>query len=201
MRGDSAVEQILKRSIFTGQGRHHIHRMYHTAESGWAVYAQSYKEAADHLVNEMDSGDEIEVYALMFLYRHSLELKIKHRVARMSQHLGDESVRFGEGHNLEKIWGEFRRLWDVLAEDSSDDSDVQGPFADISDRVAEFVRLDKFSTELRYPVQKDGSPTMGGLLKGGAVAVVDVYQLGLVVDAIFAVLDGAGDWLEARRTG
>lgn len=192
------IEQILKQSIFTGHGRHHIHRMYQTPESGWSAYANSYKEAADHLVNDVDSGEEIEIYAIMFLYRHALELKIKHRLQKMSEFRDIQSSHVSTGHDLKRLWDEYRSTWKMLAEDSSDEAEVQQPFADISERIADFGRLDEPSPELRYPTATDGTPTMTGTLKDEAAVVVDIYRVGSVIEAIFKVLDGVGDWLDAR---
>ena len=198
MDNELDIEQTLKQSIFTGYGRHYIHKMYQTPDSGWSVYANSYKEAADHLVNDMDDGDIIEVYAIMFLYRHALELKIKHHLQKMSEYRDIQNAHVCAGHALVGLWDEYRRIWEMLADDPSDEADVRRPLADVSERIGEFARLDESSTELRYPTARDGTPTMAGTLKDDAAIVVDIYQIGLVVQAIFAVLDSAGDWLEYR---
>ena len=198
MDNELDIEQILKQSIFTGHGRHYIHKMYQTPDSGWSVYANSYKEAADHLVNDMDDGDIVEVYAIMFLYRHALELEIKHHLQKMFEYRYTQNAHVSAGHALVGLWDEYRRTWEMLAEDPSDEAKVQQTFTDVSERTGEFARLDESSTELRYPTARDGTPTMAGMLKDEAAIVVDIYQMGLVVQAIFAVLDNAGDWLEYR---
>ena len=192
------IEQILKQSIFTGYGRHYIHRGYQTPEFGWSAYANSYKEAADHLVNDMGSGEEIEIYAIVFLYRHALELKIKHHLQKMSEYRDIQSSHVSAGHDLVGLWGEYRRTWKMLAEDPSDEAEVHRLFADVSERAGDFARLDESSTELRYPIKRDGTPTMAAVLGKESAVVFDVYQVGLLVTAIFRLLDSAGYWLDER---
>src|SRR3989344_8523683 len=68
----------------------------------YITYARGYFRAAEKLNENLfkDSGFEIDffIYPLLYLYRHSLELYIKHILNVM------ERNKDVSGHNLHKLW-------------------------------------------------------------------------------------------------
>lgn len=116
---------------------------------GWYVYAESYREAAQVLVQEVTERRglvDLLVYPIVYTYRHYLELSMKHLIS--SGHaLLDEHRDFAESHDLSKLWRDCR---DVLARvpppPSKDD------LAAVDEKISELSTLDPGSMSFRYPV-------------------------------------------------
>ena len=67
----------------------------------------------------------------------------------------------------------------------------------VAERFGELHDLDKRSAGLRYPLERNRSSSMQEILGEESAAVVDLEQLGMVVEAMTMVLDGTGNWLES----
>ena len=67
----------------------------------------------------------------------------------------------------------------------------------MAERLGELRGLDKGSASLRYPLERDRSPSMQQILGGEAAAVVNLERIGMLAEAMTTVLDGTGDWLES----
>ncbi len=197
------VVEALKAPILHGGGRHYIHAMYHADWDSfpWYLYAHSYKSAADYLVSNQEHIDKNAHYAIMFLYRHSLELKIKEHIFRIDEYLDkDEPGNFKE-HRLGVLYDEYRNgLGEVIDIFGLDRDEILEHDSSVADRIAEFDRLDQSSADLRYPVTKRRTSSMENILQNDSAAVVDLVQIALAVDAVSTWIDATGDVLEEAHT-
>ena len=197
MEWKDAVD-VLRTSILYGGGRHYIHAMSHFDNDSfpWYLYAHSYQSVADFLVSNLDEVDENAHYAIMFLYRHSLELKLKEHIFKLDQHLDSDCPGNLSEHDLVVLWDEYRARRDAVIECMGLDRDeAVEQDAPIAERLGELRDLDKRSAGLRYPLERDRSSSMQEVLGEESAAVVDLEQFGMAVEAMTMVLDGTGDWL------
>ena len=155
---------------------------YIPSGSQWSWYAEGYRRAADLLVESLDETScevDILLYPVVFLYRHYLELRLKELLLLSSSYLDEPVVEVPPQHNLLKLWAEVRPKLDKV-----------WPEAEYHDHVGDILRqfceIDAGSYAFRYPLRKDGTPTLA--------AVGDHINLGRVKDAIAgvaSVLDGS----------
>ena len=119
-------------------------------EPDWGLYVLGYREAADSIVDQaQEFGVDLLVYPVMFLYRHYLEISLKHILIVLRRYF-EESSNFPGHHRLDKLWGEVRSLmekeWNTTAHMADYDA--------IEARIIEFHEVDKSSFSFRYPVTK-----------------------------------------------
>ncbi|MXX18022.1 MAG: hypothetical protein F4X03_12895 [Dehalococcoidia bacterium] len=194
-----AVE-VLRAPLLYGGGRHYIHAMYHFDWDSfpWYLYAHSYQSAADFLVSNLDEVDKNAHYAIMFLYRHSLEIKLKEHIFKLDQYLDSDNPGNLKDHNLATLWGEYQSkrstVVDLFGLSDEGEFDHDDP---VIERLRELGMLDEKSTGLRYPLGRDRSSSMQQVLGEDVVAVVDLVRVGTMVEAMTTVLDATGDWLES----
>lgn len=199
MKWQEAVD-VLSTPVLDGGGQHYIHEMYHLDGDSfpWYLYAHSYQSAADFLVSNLEDIDANAHYAVMFLYRHALELKLKEHIFKLDLHLDSDSPGNLRDHDLAALWGEYRDKRDAVVECFGlDHEEACGQDAAMAERLGELRELDKGSASLRYPLERDRSPSMQQILGGGAAAVVNLERIGMLAEAMTTVLDGTGDWLES----
>ena len=119
-----------------------------------------YKDAADMVVEraiESKRGMDTLVYPVAFLYRHYLELCLKELVIHGEQLL-DKVDSLKHVHRIDLLWKTVRKLLEVVWPDgSSDDLDA------VENCICEFCQFDSQSMSFRYPITKDGTPTLLGL--------------------------------------
>jgi hypothetical protein len=117
----------------------------------WLGYAEGYRRAAGRLVQQYVTGGFNEDhsyigYPVAFLYRHALELRIKH-VLLLGNALIGSPLDFTDRHDLVGLWSEceavLRQLWSA-----GQDED----FAAITDQIAQFSEVDPDGFRFRYPV-------------------------------------------------
>ncbi len=199
MEWKEAVD-VLRTPILHGGGRHYIHAMSHFDGDSfpWYLYAHSYQSAADFLVSNLGDVDENAHYAILFLYRHSLELKLKEHIFKLDQHLDSDCPGNLSEHDLVVLWDEYLAKRGAVSERLGLDRDEAGEQdAPIAERLGELRGLDRKSAGLRYPLERDRSSSMQGVLGEESAVVVDLEQFGMLVGAMTTVLDGIGDWLES----
>lgn len=190
--------EALQHSIFHGGGQYVVYKGDQTTLDGygWYLYANTYKDAADCLVNEEYWREHKHPCAIAFLYRQAVELEIKYGIHKFNILLEKNEMEDIYGHNLQSLWetflvrrGDFVRNF-RMGEGGSEELHSAGV------RLEEIASFDPNSEDSRYPVARDGESTMKGILKEGSVEIVDLYQMGLVVQAIFNVLSGTVDFWE-----
>ena len=186
------LHENLKASIFD-EGSSWRHNAF--IEADWGMYAMSYKSAADLLVEQsMEYGVDALVYAVMFLYRHYLEIRIKDVVLALRAYF-DKPYKAPYGHDLMALWNQLRELmeceWDTAKDLLAYDA--------MGARIDEFHRVDQTSQSFRYPVTKDGVPSLGELAdsQGRIRPVINLIQVKWVVDNMAILLEGTIDMADA----
>ncbi len=117
---------------------------------------------------------------------------------KLDQHLDSDCPGNLSEHDLVVLWDEYLSRRDAAVERLGLDRDEAGEQdAPIAERLGELRDLDRKSTGLRYPLERDRSSSMRGLLGEESAAAVDLEQFGLAVGAMTMVLDGIGDWIES----
>ncbi len=163
------------------------HNVYLHAGS-WDAYAESYKRAADQLVQDVVEGrlvrSEADFVALpvIFLYRQSLELRLK----ELATEYGGVPVSQVNTHTLSTVWRHVRPLLEAHF-GASEYDDI------IENRVKEWDDLDPGSYAFRYPVKKSGEPFRS------TNENVDLRQLQEIMAGIASYLDGASTGLYEHR--
>lgn len=129
-------------------------------KTGWDSYAMAYKIAADRLVDDQQRGPISELYQvfpIMFLYRHYLELKLKEILRVLLDWDGRRHDQIPHIHELPKLWKEVRHLLEKfdngMTEHSGDACLEEGAaiYNAIEKRVKEFDDIDPGSFNFRYP--------------------------------------------------
>jgi hypothetical protein len=130
----------------------------------FGVYAKGYRMAADQLASALLNAprfSDYEAYPVVFLYRHALELSLKHIVysaATLAKYTFTEDVEdsLKNWHNLEGLA--------QVAEDSifkvvPGDRSLKELFLEIAKTCRDFSTLDPDSYSFRYPIKRDGKPS------------------------------------------
>jgi hypothetical protein len=152
------------------------------SSSGWSLYATGYKEAADALVakvEEHSTNQDTFVYPVLFLYRQYLELQLKMMV-RTLRHLLDGGRDFPSGHRIDGLWSEADRLLRRAFPTES-----KAELAETGRLIREFANVDPLSTAFRYPVDKEGSPSLPG------IRYINLRNVRDVMAKVATLLDGA----------
>jgi hypothetical protein len=134
----------------------------------------------------------IRIYPIAFLYRHYLELRLKELITAGQQFL-DQPPDLQHVHRLDRLWTScqsvLRKVW------------PQGSKADlevVEACINELCRIDADSMSFRYPVLKDGKPTLAGMGR------VSIRNLRDVIERISSLLEGSSisisEYLDAKRS-
>lgn len=152
------------------------------SSSGWSLYASGYREAADALVANVEqtsSSQDTFVYPVLFLYRQYLELQLK-IMLRTLRHLHDIGRDFPKSHKIDALWDETQKLLiQSFPEQPADEVIETGRL------IHEFAKVDPLSTAFRYPVDKDGNPSLPG------IRYINLRNIREVMAKIAMLLDGA----------
>lgn len=159
------------------------HRNAYLYAGSWDAYAESYKRAADQLVDDVVNGRairaEVDFLALptIFLYRQYLELRLKELAQAGSQYCEVPTPNIIT-HNLITLWRSVRPLLENVF-GHSDHYDI------IEGRLQEFNAVDPGSDAFRYPENRSGQPSLA------ANENVDLGQMRDIIAGISSILDGA----------
>ncbi len=127
---------------------------------GLLAYAESYKQAADAVVETIErtrQGADLMGYAVLFLYRHYVELMLKGLI-RMGRRIERGSWDYPRNeHGINKLWQECR----PMLERQFPEGDKSATDA-VERCVKELCRIDPNGEVSRYPEHKDGRPTVQG---------------------------------------
>jgi len=148
----------------------------------WDWYASGYKHAGDvlvqHVIDTRDHRDTL-VFPIVFNYRQYLELRLKELIV-VGRTLSDEAGEFPPTHNLRTLWDTCRV---IIAQ--SDVGATDADFDAIDDAITQFCAADSGSDSFRYPVDRDGNPSIPDHLR-----VINLRQLRDRVDALATFLEG-----------
>lgn len=129
-------------------------------EFDWDRHTYEYKTAADILVEhfESEAKHDLQVYPIMFLYRHYLELAIKILIIKSRKYHQniepEESIRSfskNDGHNLVNLWDKFLSI-------SAPEKRTE--LKQITRLIGELCKLDSGSYAFRYPTNPNGGPSI-----------------------------------------
>jgi len=138
--------------------------------SGWdsvadfSVLAKGYASAAERAVESWNGRGsrrtDLEAYPILFLYRHALELSIKHVLYRAFElsryHLpGEIEEKLQNDHNLQRVWQVVSKTLNMLSPNNELMRSVEEA---ISRTCAELSELDPGSYTFRYPIDRNGKP-------------------------------------------
>ena len=160
----------------------------------WHEYALAYKISADRLVDNLRRGPVSELYQvfpIMFLYRHSLELKLKEILRILLDWDGRQDEKIRRTHSLRQLWDETRPLLEKCDErvigkvDESHRAEGVEIFGAIGLRVKEFDEMDPNPQNFRYPEDVEAKPSQPKLLERH-----EIRHVKEVVNALDMNLDG-----------
>jgi len=116
----------------------------------FSEHADGFKHAADLLVENLRRERNSLVYPVCYLYRHCLELWLKHLIAMLGVYL--EQDFFGEKlgtHDLAKLWDVCRSgLEEVMPSLSKEN------LSEVEECINALASFDKDGEIFRYPVNK-----------------------------------------------
>ena len=170
-------------------------------EPEWGAYVLGYREAADSIVENVEElGVDLLAYPVMFLYRHFLEIGLKHDLIVLKRYFR-EQVEFPPHHRLDILWQEVRSLmekeWNTASHTEYYDA--------IEDRIKEFQQIDQESYAFRYPVTKQNTSSLTGVpdVYGKGMAIINLMQVKEVVYEMAKFIEGTinmvADHEDARR--
>ncbi len=173
----------------------------------WEHYINGFRTAADNLaaLTENDRRAGNLVYPTMFFYRHYLELRIKQLILGF-QELMELPAKIPMDHRLLVLWKKVRELEQraILSGDWNSEENFD-KYPEIEEQIREFDKMDQGSDEFRYPVDKNGAPTLrrqkeDARKKAGTnIEVPPDFNLSRVRDKIketTLALDGAIDMID-----
>jgi len=137
-----------------------------TAELDWfgmgtqAAYASGYSRAAGRLIEDAAEGrllfhpDNL-LYPIVFLFRHSIEIRLKLVIAAASHFLtsGIDFDRLHSTHSLHSLWNRAKELVQEARPDS-----VDLPFGDAERILLQLHEKDPGGVAFRYSLTKEGKP-------------------------------------------
>lgn len=171
--------------------------------SGYDYIPTSFKEAADKIVNNLESGKstmhaDIFFFPVCYLYRHSIELELKN-IIEIGVRLGilsdDKKHKELQGsHSLHPLWNRAEvALKEFYAGDPPEDLNAAGCL------VQQFHEIDKTGQSFRYSTTKTGESTLDNAPKS-----VDLANLRDKIDGLYnfltATQHGMGEALDNMDT-
>jgi hypothetical protein len=155
---------------------------------GFCFYADSYKEAADLVVEAVESGEakpDRVCYAVLYLYHHCLELTLKGIILLQCQYEGTERTYGKSEHNIEKLWDLCR----PILEEAFPGGEKQETDA-VERCIRQFASVDRSGELVRYPV------TQGGNLSFQNAMQLNLRNLREVMTRIVTFLSASYDALD-----
>lgn len=122
------------------------------------AYAEGYKKAADIVVEAVTAADQEHrstrdyvVYPVVFLYRHYVELRLK-EIILVGNRLYDLNQGLPKHHKIDDLWKHARGILNRTS--SNQDLDIA------ENCINEFATIDRDSGSFRYPVNREGKPSI-----------------------------------------
>jgi hypothetical protein len=154
-----------------------------------SIFSMAFKEAGDKIVKEIIRDDDCmpaDIYFMpvAYLYRHSLELKLK-EIIRLGcdlklLELKDKPSSVLEAHELHPLWNYVRKIIEGYWPDNEKcDLNAAGRI------IQEFHNIDRSGQNLRYSKSRNGNYTLRDMPES-----VELTHLQDVFEAVFNFLDG-----------
>jgi hypothetical protein len=157
------------------------------------VIASGYREAAEALVDhvlQIGYHEDFLVYPVMFLFRQSVELRLK-QIAVASSRLAGTSPPLKDvlgRHELDPIWRICRESVERLE---------GGPVSDLDNAERTLAKLtwaDRASFSFRYAADKSGEPLIPNELEA-----IDLARVRSVMAGVLNLLDGIRDFIDVMQ--
>ena len=148
------------------------------------TYAGSYKDAADAVLETIElqrRGADSMVYAVMFLYRHYVELMLKGLI-QLGESLDGTRAEYPKIHNIERLWNKCR----PLIERAFPDGDTAAVEA-VDHCMKEMAAMDPDAEAFRFPDNIRGKPTKH------TKPLLGLRNVRNVMEKIAGLLDGSYD--------
>jgi len=198
MKHTDLVLRIEKNRVVTGDGRDdlfgpredwNLNACLNFSADEWDLYAQGFRRAAERICKAVieSRGDKIDslVYPVLSLYRHYLELRIKHIVSLSHELLG----RPGSpplNHKLPGIWATAEENLAIVAAEL-DSRDI----ARVRIALTAFQKLDPHATAFRYPIDKKGDQSLPNIMHINLGRVFEeLSAVGDILDFVYFTVDG-----------
>lgn len=159
----------------------------------WVGYAEGYRRAADVLVQHAsDTRSDLDflIYPIVFLYRQSLEVSLKHLLFEGSRLLDNKAIIWTR-HPLVPLWQRCRAIIEqVWPEGPKQDLDAVGEV------LHQFDDRDPGSTVFRYPVDTRGRVSLCGNER------INIRNFAEVANRVFSLLEacaiGVSEYLQQK---
>jgi hypothetical protein len=133
-------------------------------KKGFGIFARGYTLAANRLAKALLRArrfSDYEAYPVVFLYRHALELSLKHVIYSSIElaalrYLEDVDRRLQNSHDLTQLSKTAR---DVLMLLFPEDKSLRRVVSTFSATCDDLARIDPRSDGYRYPIDKNGKPS------------------------------------------
>jgi hypothetical protein len=130
-------------------------------QGDFGVFAKGYTLAANRLASlllEAPRFSDYEAYPVVFLYRHALELSLKHIIyssvkLAAFKHLDDVDRGLQNSHDLRRL---SRIVEAIVALLFPDDESLRQAIAMVTETCHEFSEIDPRSDGYRYPIDSKG---------------------------------------------
>ncbi len=127
----------------------------------FGVFAKGYRLAADRLTNlllDAQHFSDYEAYPIVFLYRHSLELSLKHIIYSailLAAFKFDDDIdgKLKNTHDLNQL---SQIVSELLSKLFPEDGNLRDVIALVKKTCFEFSGLDEKSDSYRYPIDNKG---------------------------------------------
>ena len=158
----------------------------------WDGLASGYKKAADILADHIEvsiNGGDLVIHPIALLYRHHLELSLKHLI-RKGNALLESPVGLRNTHSLAELWEDCAEVLENL--DIYIEGDDLKPFQACIDC---FENLDSRGEAFRYPERSTGTSALPANFDS-----VDLGNLRRVVDRMSFFLEICGDMISEKTS-
>lgn len=146
---------------------------------------------AEHTEGESEPISDWLVYPVLFLYRHTIELRLKYAIVDGYAYLNDDSHGPPHGHDLEHLWAQFQEVVEHCGVGRGADwSQCEG-------MIRLLQGVDTPSAEaFRYPYARDGVTELPSTEK---MDRVDFRSIRHRCEQLLDTLEGWESALEASR--
>ena len=159
-------------------------------------YAGGYREAADIVVERIAQtrqSPNLLIYPIVFLYRHSLELRLKHLIG-LCHELLHELHDVQCLHRLDVLWDSYRKIlervypgWKSATLDAVESS------------IKRLSQIDPQSMSFRYPTAKNGSATLPAVGPFSVTNLRDV--MGRILEFLECTMEDVSARLDEMKYG
>ncbi|KXF90324.1 hypothetical protein [Phaeobacter inhibens] len=154
-----------------------------------SLMVSGYKEAADSLIAGLTSPwqQNTQVYPILYLYRHFLELSLKEIVLWFGSDVQvDPDWR---SHSLVKQWQKVRKIMEEFGVQGDTNADKK-----VNSVIEQFNGVDQDSKAFRYSTQSSGEPME---LR---VKDIDVVRLSRDMDELYNYFQGTVGYLDSLQS-